>query len=85
MEPIFTAIRIAAPAFTTDPVTGVVTNSRPRIPNGARYLAYGFFVQDIFNVIPDRLHLSGAIRYSVASYRASAADAPIVGGQSAVS
>lgn len=73
--------RIAAPAFTTDPVTGVVTSSRPRIPNGARYLSYGLFVQDIFNVIPDRLHLSGALRYSVASYRASAADAPVVGGR----
>jgi len=72
---------IAAPAFTTDPVTGVVVNSRPRIPNGARYLAYGFFAQDVFNAIPDRLHLSGAVRYSVASYRARAADAPIVGGR----
>ena len=73
--------RIAAPAFTTDPVTRVVVNSRPRIPNGARYLSYGFFAQDVFNAIPDRLHLSGAMRYSVASYRARAADAPIVGGR----
>lgn len=72
---------IAAPAFTTDPVTGVVVNSRPRIPNGARYLAYGFFAQDVFTAIPDRLHLSAAVRYSVASYRARAADAPIVGGR----
>ena len=73
--------KIAAPAFTTDPVTHVVTNSRPRIPNGARYLSYGFFAQDVFNAIPDRLHLSGAVRYSVASYRARAADAPVVGGR----
>lgn len=73
--------RIAAPAFTTDPVTGVVVLSRPRIPNGARYLAYGFFAQDVFNAIPDRLRLSGAVRYSVASYRARAADAPVVGGR----
>ena len=70
--------KIAAPAFSTDPVARVVTNSRPRIPNGARYLAYGFFAQDIFTAIPDRLHLSGALRYSVASYRARAADAPLV-------
>lgn len=73
--------KIAAPAFTTDPVTGVVTASRPRIPNGARYLAYGFFVQDSFNAIPDRLRISGALRYNVASYRARAADAPVVGGR----
>ena len=70
--------KIAAPAFTTDPVTRVVVNSRPRIPDGARYLAYGFFAQDVFTAIPDRLHLSGAVRYSVASYRARAADAPLV-------
>ena len=73
--------KIAAPAFTTDPVTRVVTNSRPRIPNGARYLAYGFFAQDAFTAIPDRLRISGALRYNVASYRARAADAPVVGGR----
>ncbi len=73
--------KIAAPAFTTDPVTNVVVNSRPRIPNGARYLSYGFFAQDVFTAIRDRLHLSGAVRYSVASYKALASDAPIVGGR----
>jgi hemoglobin/transferrin/lactoferrin receptor protein len=73
--------KIAAPAFTTDPVTRVVANSRPRIPNGARYLAYGFFAQDAFTAIPDRLRISGALRYNVASYRARAADAPVVGGR----
>ena len=73
--------KIAAPAFTTDPVTRVVTASRPRIPNGARYLAYGFFAQDVFTAIPDRLRISGALRYNVASYQARAADAPVVGGR----
>ena len=73
--------KIAAPAFATDPVTRAVVNSRPRIPNGARYLAYGFFAQDVFNAIPDRLRISGALRYNVASYRARAADAPVVGGR----
>ncbi|MGH9874193.1 MAG: TonB-dependent receptor [Pyrinomonadaceae bacterium] len=70
--------KIAAPAFTTDPVSRAVVNSRPRIPDGARYLSYGFFAQDVFTAIPDRLHLSGAVRYNVASYRARAADAPLV-------
>lgn len=73
--------RIAAPAFTTDPISKAVVSSRPRIPNGARYLAYGFFAQDVFTAIPDRLRLSGALRYNVASYRARAADAPVVGGR----
>lgn len=69
--------RINAPAFTTDPVTRVVTPSRPRIPHGARYLSYGVFVQDVFTAIPDRLRISGALRYSVASYKSRAANAPL--------
>jgi outer membrane receptor protein involved in Fe transport len=72
---------ISAPAFTTNPVTRSVTPSRPRIPNGARYLSYGFFAQDVFTAIPDRLRLSGALRYSVASYKSRAANAPVVGGR----
>ena len=68
--------KIRAPAFTFDPARGTTENSRPRIPNGARYLSYGFFAQDNFTVIPDRLRLNGAVRYSVASYvsRASNSD-----------
>lgn len=73
--------RIAAPAFTTDPVSEAVVSSRPRIPNGARYLAYGLFAQDVFTAIPDRLRVSGALRYNVASYRARATDSPVVGGR----
>lgn len=73
--------KIAAPAFTTDPVSRAVVNSRPRIPNGARYLAYGFFAQDNFAAIPNRLQISGALRYNVNSYRARAADAPVIAGR----
>jgi outer membrane receptor protein involved in Fe transport len=73
--------KISAPAFTTNGVTRLVTPSRPRIPNGARYLSYGFFAQDVFTVVPDRLRLSGALRYSVASYKSRAANAPVVGGR----
>lgn len=69
--------KISAPAFTFDPVTRVTTASRPRVPNGAKYLAYGFFAQDRFTVIPERLNVSGALRYSVASYRSRAANAPL--------
>ena len=74
--------KIRAPAFTFDPVTRTTVNSRPRIPNGARYLSYGFFAQDNFTVIPDRLRLNGAVRYSVASYESRAANsAPGPNGQ----
>ena len=69
--------KINAPAFSFDPVTRTFTDSRPRIPNGARYLSYGFFAQDNFTAIPDRLQINGALRYSVASYLSRASNAPL--------
>ncbi len=69
--------KIAAPSFTFEPTTGMTSLSRPRVPNGARYLSYGFFAQHRFKVIPDRLNLSSAIRYSAASYKSSAANAAL--------
>ncbi len=69
--------KINTPAFTTDPGTRAVTASRPRVPHGARYLSYGFFAQNNFKAIPDRLQINGAIRYSVASYLSRASNAEI--------
>ena len=69
--------KIEAPAFSYDPVTRTFSNSRPRVPDGARYLSYGFYVQNIYTAIPDRLRISGALRYSVASYESRAANAQI--------
>jgi outer membrane receptor protein involved in Fe transport len=69
--------KINAPAFTFDPATRRFTNSRPRVPDGATYLAYGFFVQNNFTAIPDRLQINGALRYSVASYRSHASNAAL--------
>ena len=67
--------KIHAPAFTLDPVTHTFTSSRPRVPNGARYLSYGFYVQDNFAAIPNRLQINAALRYSVSSYVSRAANA----------
>lgn len=69
--------KFTAPAFTFDPVTRTTSNSRPRIPNGARYLSYGFYAQDNFTAIPDRLRINAALRYSVASYESRAANAEL--------
>ena len=66
--------KIITPAFTFEPVTGITTNTRPRVPNGARYLSYGFYVQNSWTPIPDRLRISAAARYSVASYESRAAN-----------
>ena len=67
--------KINTPAFTFDPVSGTTTNSRPRVPHGASYLAYGFFAQHNFTAIPNRLRINAAVRYSVASYNSRAANA----------
>ncbi|HEX5706284.1 MAG TPA: TonB-dependent receptor, partial [Pyrinomonadaceae bacterium] len=71
---------VDAPSYSFEPVTGVVTLTRPRVPDGSRYILAGLFVQDSFEAIPGRLRLSGAFRYNVASYRSRAANAPVVGG-----
>ncbi len=72
---------VDAPAFTFNPVTGLSPNTRPRIPNGARYINAGAYIQDVAELVPERLRLSAALRYNVASYRSRAANAPIVGGR----
>ncbi len=50
------------------------TAVRPRIPNGATYQSFGFFVLDEFTAMDGRLRLSGGLRYSGFKYRALAAD-----------
>ncbi|HEX9543583.1 MAG TPA: TonB-dependent receptor, partial [Pyrinomonadaceae bacterium] len=69
-----------SPAYVFNPVTRGVTLSRPRVPNGAQYNFGGLYVQDTYDAVPNKLRLSGALRYNVSSYRARAADSPIVGG-----
>ncbi|HEX8633329.1 MAG TPA: TonB-dependent receptor [Pyrinomonadaceae bacterium] len=71
---------VDAPAFTVNPVAGTSVLSRPRVPDGARYITSGVYAQDVFDAIPDRLRLSMAVRYHVASYRSRAANAPVVNG-----
>ncbi|MCA1613410.1 MAG: TonB-dependent receptor, partial [Acidobacteria bacterium] len=64
-----------------DPSRGTATVVRPRVPEGSRYILAGLYVQDAFEAIRNRLRVSGALRYNVGSYRARAADAPVVAGQ----
>ncbi len=73
--------RVNAPSFSFDPSTGAVTLVRPRVPNGARYILAGLYVQDAYDLIPRRLRFSGALRYNVGSYRSRASNSPLVNGQ----
>ena len=73
--------RVTAPSFTTDPANRVVTPSRPRVPDGSTYDLTGIYLQDVFEAIPNRLRVTGALRYNVGQYKARAEDSPVVGGQ----
>ncbi len=72
--------KINSPAFTFNPVNGVFSLSRPRVPDEGRFITGGLFVQDAWEAIPDRLRISGALRYNLGSYRVRGADSPIVSG-----
>jgi len=73
--------RIAAPSFQENTPGGSISVRRGRVPDRARYEHGGVYAQGSYMAVPQRLRLSGAVRYSVASYRASAADSPVIGGQ----
>jgi outer membrane receptor protein involved in Fe transport len=74
--------RVVAPAYTFSPSSGAVTFSRPRIPEGARYLQYGVYAQNSWDVLRNgKLRLSGALRFGGASYKSQARYSPLVGGR----
>jgi hemoglobin/transferrin/lactoferrin receptor protein len=75
---------VDAPSYTFQPDAGLgtVTLTRPRVPNGARYILAGVYVQDGYEVVRDRLRLSGALRYNVGSYKSRSSNSPLVNGQS---
>ncbi|OYT71433.1 MAG: hypothetical protein CFK52_08030 [Chloracidobacterium sp. CP2_5A] len=74
---------LRARAFDANPTTGAAA-ARPRVPNGAYFNNYGFFLQDAWDAAPNRLRLSASLRYGVAAYRARARDNALVGGRAVV-
>ncbi len=72
--------KINSPAFTFNPVNNTTVLSRPRVPDEARFISSGLFIQNGWEAIPNRLRLSGALRYNVGSYKARLIDSPVVGG-----
>ncbi len=72
---------VDAPSYGVNPVTGVATTRRGRVPDGAQYKNGGVFVQGVWEAVPERLRLVGNARYSDLSYDARASDSPLVGGQ----
>lgn len=73
--------KINSPAFTVNPVTNTATLTRPRVPDEGRFDSGGLYVQDAWEAIPERLRVTGALRYSAAFYKVRAEDSPIVNGR----
>jgi len=72
--------RVKAPAYTFNPVSRLVTLSRPRVPHNAHYDLFGVYAQEVYQV-SKLLRLSGAFRFNRASYESRAADSPVVAGR----
>jgi hemoglobin/transferrin/lactoferrin receptor protein len=72
---------MTAPSFGLNPVAGATTLRRGRVPDGARYRSGGMFAQAVVEAIPSKVQLVGNVRVNGASYRARAADSPLVSGQ----
>jgi hemoglobin/transferrin/lactoferrin receptor protein len=73
--------RIDALSYQKNPVTGVDTLRRGRVPHNARYQSGGVYAQDVWDAITGKLRFVGNFRYSAASYKARASDSPVVGGK----
>jgi len=69
--------RVDAPSEGLNPVTEVFTPRRGRVPDGSRYDSWGVYAQDVIEVIPTKLKLTGNLRYSYTSYKSQSKYAPL--------
>ncbi|HKX26719.1 MAG TPA: TonB-dependent receptor, partial [Blastocatellia bacterium] len=72
---------VSAPSFAFNPANNAVSTVRPRIPNRATYSSGGWYLQNVWDAIPARLRLIGALRYTRATYRSRVSNSPLVGGR----
>ena len=73
--------KINAPAYRVNGATLAVFLSRPRVPDEVTFGSGGVFIQDQWNAIPDRLRITGALRYARMSYKVDGSKSPIVAGR----
>jgi outer membrane receptor protein involved in Fe transport len=69
--------KLASDAFNVNPVTGAITDRRPRVPDQATYRQIGGFGQITTTTMDDKLVLTGAARVGYNGYNANASDAPV--------
>jgi hemoglobin/transferrin/lactoferrin receptor protein len=73
--------RVRTDSYSLNPINGVVTVARGRVPDRVTYKSGGVYIQDVLTAIPERLRLIGAVRYGGVSYKSRAAYSPLVNGQ----
>lgn len=54
---------ITASREQVNPLTNFVAPNRPDIPNGTGYASLGVFVQDVVDLVPNRVSVRGGLRY----------------------
>ncbi len=69
---------VDAPSYGFNPVTGVATPRRGRVPHHATFDSGGVYAQDVIELIPDKLRFIGNVRWSAAKYRARAQESLFV-------
>jgi outer membrane receptor protein involved in Fe transport len=72
---------VTARSTGLNPVTGVSSVRRGRVPDGARYRSGGAFAQILFEPIASTLQVVGNVRVNGAAYRARAADGRLPDGR----
>lgn len=73
--------KINSPAYINNPVSNSITISRPRVPDDATFASGGVFIQNVWEAIPTRLRITGALRYSGMSYNVNGTRSPVVNGR----
>jgi hemoglobin/transferrin/lactoferrin receptor protein len=77
--------KIVSPSFLVTGLSavnsiGTSRAARPRIPDNARFVHGGLYLQNSLELFNEKIRVSSAIRYGVASYRARQIDSPVVSG-----
>lgn len=72
---------VEAPSTGFNPVTGISSVRRGRVPDGSIYRSLGLYVQDAVVIIPGKLRFVGGLRYGASRYESKASDSPLVNGK----
>ncbi|MBI3208263.1 MAG: TonB-dependent receptor [Candidatus Solibacter usitatus] len=66
--------RIAAPSYGYNPVANAFSLRRGRVPDNALYHNGGAYLQNIVEVLPNKLRIIGSVRWNAAAYESRAAN-----------